>query len=98
VWIISTFCQIRRRRIDILRNAVTKRPVFPCNFDEVDEDIFFEYALLGRQQLGDIFKKRFLLLHRAAGRKSDLDDYNPIGSLDVEIVGIVYQVSLMLII
>jgi hypothetical protein len=28
--------------------------------------------------------------------KVNLDDYNPIGSLDVEIVGIVYQVSLML--
>lgn len=85
-----------RQGIGVLRNAIPKRPVFPCHLDEVDEDIFFAYALLSHQELGDSSKKRLLLLHRTARGQSNLDDHNPVRSLDIEIGRIVNQVGLML--
>ena len=58
----SSFAQMQRRRISVLRDAVPKRPVFARRLDQVDKHIFLAKTLLLREKLSDGFKERFLEL------------------------------------
>src|SRR5438477_12068385 len=75
--------------LGILGFAVTERPVFPDDFDEIDEEILRLEPWFLRQQL-DRARVEITFLFRLSPRaQCDLHQHDVIGPVDAEISGIV---------
>src|SRR5207249_253204 len=73
----------------VLAFAVTEAPVFPDDFDEIDEQLPRLEARLLRQQLGRACIEVAFLFRLPASAQGDLHQYDVIGPVDAEITGVV---------
>src|ERR1700733_7071318 len=72
----------------VLRDSIAKRPVFPFDLDQADEDVLPPQAERSREPVGDRLIKRLLLLDRPALVPGNLDDHQVVAAANVEIVRI----------
>src|SRR5947199_909026 len=77
----------------VLRFAVAERPVFLEHLHQVDHDVFFADARLLVEEFGHARIEGPLHLDRAASVQRDLNDDDVVGALDVEVRGVVDEMS-----
>src|SRR5581483_2741284 len=71
---------------DVLRDAVSERPVLRQDLDEVDEDVLGADAGILRQVLHDRAIERFLLVTAARVADGELDQHQIVATRDAKIV------------
>src|SRR5690242_5422819 len=75
----------------VLRHAVAERPVLPCGFQQVDEDVLRAQPRVGGELLREALIERLLLRHRVAAVAGDLHDHQIIAALDAEVAWVAVE-------
>jgi hypothetical protein len=81
----------------VLRNPIAERPVNFVDFDERDEDVLASQLQRTRKSVGDFVIKMLLLLRRAPLVEEDLDHYQIVAPLNVEVLSIENEVVAMVL-
>jgi hypothetical protein len=71
--------------------AVAEGPIFPGGFHQIDDDVLRADAWGSREEFDDAFVEGAFLLGLAAEAQRDLDEDHFVGTVDVEVVGVVDQ-------
>jgi hypothetical protein len=79
--------------IHVVGGTVAKGPVFPSNFDKIDDHVFGTQTRRRGEQFDNAFIELTFLLRLATEAQSDLNEDDLVRALDAKILGIINEIG-----